>query len=217
MEDILSEIEDNEILSEREVFSKIWLEPRKVFKFIIRRSYRKYFILLLGLAGIVRAFDRASMRDMGDKQSLLFIVSVSIVGGALLGWISYYIYAALIRWTGKWVGGHADFDSIIKVITYAMIPSIVGLLFLVPQLLTYGVEAYKADGDITSGSLLTNIVFYVSLLAELALGIWTIALLVVGISEVQNLSVGKAILNLLLPIIIIFVPILLLTLLFSSF
>jgi len=93
-----------------------------------------------------------------------------------------------------------------------MIPAIIALLCLIPQIGIYGNEIFKADGDITSAGLIPNIIVYGSMILEFILGIWTIVLCVIGVSEVQKLSIGKAILNLLLPILVFAIPIIILIL-----
>jgi hypothetical protein len=202
-------------LTDKEIFSKIWTKPRLIFKFINDNHYDKFVKLLLVLAGISRAFDRASMKDMGDKMSIWGILSLSIILGGLLGWISYYIYAALLSWTGDWLDGKGDTTSILRILAYAMTPAIISLLLLIPQIGIYGNEIFKADGDITSAGLIPNILVYGSMILELILGIWTIVLCVIGVSEVQKLSIGKSILNLLLPILVFAVPIIIIILIFN--
>jgi len=101
MDSEIESIYNLESISGKEIFSKIWTKPREVFKFINDRHYGKYVNLLLLLGGISRAFDRASTKNMGDQMSILEILGVCIIIGGLLGWISYYFYAALLSWTGK--------------------------------------------------------------------------------------------------------------------
>lgn len=202
-------------LTDKEIFSKIWTKPRLIFKFINDNDYDKFVKLLLVLAGISRAFDRASMKDMGDNMSIWGILSLSIILGGLLGWISYYIYAALLSLTGDWLDGKGDTTSILRILAYAMTPAIISLLLLIPQIGIYGNEIFKADGDITSAGLIPNILVYGSMILELILGIWTIVLCVIGVSEVQKLSIGKSILNLLLPILVFVVPIIIIFLIFN--
>lgn len=117
----------------------------------------------------------------------------------------------------KWLKGQGDTFSILRILAYAMIPSIIALIFLIPQIGIYGVEIFKEDGDITSAGWISNIFVYGSMLLEVVFGIWTIVFCVVGISEAQKLSIGKSILNLLLPIIVILIPILILVLIFKEF
>ena len=216
MNNELESINNPDNITDKEIFSKIWTKPREVFKFINDKHYDKYVKVLLVLAGISSAFDRASMKDMGDRMSIWAILALCIIIGGLLGWISYYIYAALLSWTGKWLDGKGDTTSILRILSYALIPSIMALLFLIPQIGIYGNEIFKADGDITSAGLILNIIVYGSMTLEVILGIWTIVLCVIGVSEVQKLSIGKSILNLLLPVLVIAVPILILVLIFNA-
>lgn len=217
MEDLLGSTQENNRLTDKEVFTKIWSSPRQIFKFINDKNYDQYMIVLLLLSGISRSFDRASMNNMGDTMSIWAIVGICIIAGGLFGWLSYYIYAALMSWTGKWLNAKGDTDSILRMLSYAMLPSIIALIFLIPQIAIYGNEIFKADGDITSAGLLANIFFYGSILLEFVLGIITIVFCVIGTSEVQKLSIGKSILNLLLPAFVIMVPILAIVLLLQMF
>lgn len=216
MNDITKTVEESQNLTDKEIFTKIWTSPRKAFAYINDTHHSKYVYVLLLFAGISSAFDRASMKDMGDEMSLWAILGLCIVLGGLLGWISYYTYAALINWTGKWLNGKGDTSSILLVLSYAMTPSIIALIFLIPQIGIYGNEIFKAEGDIFSAGLISNILVYISMILEFILGIWTIVLGVIAVSEVQKLSIGKSILNLLLPILVFAVPIITIILIFQA-
>tara|TARA_R110001632_G_scaffold82057_5_gene182302 strand:- start:771 stop:1418 length:648 start_codon:yes stop_codon:yes gene_type:complete len=198
--------------TDKQIFTKIWKSPRQVFKYVNDTKYDKYVYILLFFAGIARAFDRATMKDMGDNLSLWAIIGICVIGGGLLGWLAYYIYAALLSWTGKWLKGEGDTKSILRVLAYALIPSVLALVLLLPQIGVYGIEMFKSDGDISSAGLLPNILVYGTMILELILGIYTLVLCVIAISEVQKLSIGKSILNLILPVLIFAVPIILIAL-----
>ncbi len=203
-------------LTDKELFYNIWTKPREVFKYINEKPFDKYVKILLVLAGISRALDRASMKDMGDNMSLWGILGISIVVGGLLGWISYYIYASLLSWTGGWLDGQGDTNALLRILSYAMIPSIVAMLFLIPQIAIYGNEIFKAEGDIISAGLIPNIVVYGFMIIQIILGIWTMVLCVIGVSEVQKFSIGKAILNILLPVLVFIIPIFILVFIFMA-
>lgn len=216
MENILDEIEQTPTFTDTEIFTKIWTQPRAVLRYIHNNQYDKYVAFLLVLAGISRAFDRASMRDMGDEMSLIGVVGTCILMGGLLGWLWYYIYGALVSWTGNWLNGKGDTTSIVRVIAYGMIPAIVALIFLIPQIAIYGNEMFKEFGDITNAGIVANIIFYGSLIIEVILGICTMVFCVIGISEVQQFSIGKAVLNFLLPVLVIIIPVLIIVLIFTG-
>jgi len=61
------------------------------------------------------------------------------------------------------------------------------------------------------------IFYFITAILQIALGIWTTILVVIGLSEVQKISIGYAILNMILPGLIFLVPILLLMFLVGLF
>jgi hypothetical protein len=200
-------------LSDKELFIKIWTSPRAVFRFINFYKYQKHVTLLLILAGIARTFNRTLMKNAGDNLSIWGIILFSIIIGALFGWIIYYIYAALISCTGKWLNAKGSTNAILIVLSYALIPSIVAMLFLLPQLVLYGNEVFKLNENSSDGGITKNIIVNGSFFLEAVLGIWTLVLCVIGIAEVQKLSIMKSILNLFLPAIVFLIPIMLFVLL----
>jgi hypothetical protein len=204
-------------VSEKKLFIKIWTSPREVFKFINTYKYEKHVTVLLVLGGVSRAFDRASLKNMGDDFSILGVIAYCVILGALFGWISYYIYSALVSWTGKWLKGKGDSNSLLRVFAYGLIPAIISLLFLIPQIVIYENEIFKSDGDIFSKGIIANIIVYSAMFLELVLGIWSFVLCIIGVSEVQKFSIGKSILNLILPVLVIMIPILILALIVSGF
>lgn len=186
-------------LTDRQLFTQLWIRPRRVFRYINDTAYDKFMIPLLILAGISRALDRASLKDMGDERSLGQIIFFSLIGGGLLGWLTFYIYAALLSFTGKWLKGQGDTKSILRAMAYGMFPMVLILVLLIPQMAIYGNEIFKSEGNIYSAGTAANVLVYTSMGLEMVLGVYTLVLCTIGISEVQKLSIGKTILNILLP------------------
>jgi hypothetical protein len=204
-------------LSDADIFTKIWTSPRLVFKFLNDFDYDKYVTILLVFAGITRAFDRAVTKNMGDDFSLISILSISIILGGLFGWITFYIYAAMMSWTGKWLKGRGNTKSLLRVVAHAMTPSIVALVLLVPQIILFGNGIFQSDIDLYGNGLVPTIFLYAIWFLEITLGLYTIVIFVIGISEVQKLSIGKSILNLVLPGLVILGPIIIIVFIVNLF
>lgn len=203
----LQESEAEIKFSDKDIFTNIWSSPRLVFKYINDFNYEKHVTFLLILAGITNALDRASTKSMGDDMSLIAVLTFCILLGGILGWISFYIYAALLSWTGKWLNAKGNTNSLLRMSAHAMIPSIVALLLLIPQIAIFGNGIFQSELDVNEGGILSMLVFYITILMELILGLWTLVIFVIGISEFQKLSIGKSILNMILPGLLILVPI----------
>jgi len=195
-------------LTDWEIFTKIWTSPRLVFKFINEYRYDKFITMLLVLAGITATLNRAASKGLGDQVPLFVVLIIGIIAGAIFGWISYYIYAALISWTGKWLKGQGNTTSLLRMISYATIPSIIVLILYIPKIILFGNGIFQRDFDVfeSGNGILYEIIYLIFLLIEIVLGVWTLVIFVIGISEVQKISIGKSILNLILPAMVIFIP-----------
>lgn len=193
-------------MTEKEIFSQIWRSPRSVFKHLNDTGHGKYVMGLLAAGGIGRAIDRAALRGLGDDMPLLAVLGIAVFAGGFFGWIGYYIYAALLSWTGKWLNSKGDTTSLVRMLAYALIPQIAALVLLILRIVLFGNGMFQSDIDFLGDSVPMNILFYGTGVVEIVLGIWTVVLLVIGISEVQKLTIAKAILNMLLPIFVVFLP-----------
>ena len=197
-------------LSDKEIFTKIWMSPRQVFKFINENGYTKFTTILLILGGITSALNSASSRYMGDIMPLWSVLIVCLIGGGIFGWLYFYIYAVLLSWTGKWMKGVGTTKSLFRMISYALIPSLLVLFTFILRIVLIGNEEFQRNVDVFDSGFLITALFSFSLFVEIVTGIWTLVVLVIGISEVQKLSIGKSIVNLILPgvlLIIVCIPV----------
>jgi len=190
-------------LSDTEIFTKIWMSPRQVFKYIQEHNYSKFTTGLLILGGITSVLNNASNRHLGDLMPLWSVLIVCVLGGGIFGWLYFYIYAALLSWTGKWLKGAGNTKSLFRMISYALIPSLVVLFVLILRIIFVGNEEFQSNVDVLDSGFWIISLYELSAFIEITIAVWTLAILVIGISEVQKLSIGKSILNLILPGILI--------------
>ena len=191
----------------QDIFLRIWFTPRQVFRFLHKQEYDKFVPFLLVLGGIASSFENAIKENWGDENSLYFIIGSSIILGGALGWLGIYIYAALVSWSGKWIGGNARTKQVLRVFSYAMIPGIVSLILIILEIAFFGIAVFQTE--VTESRGVWQYFFSVH---YLILGFWSFILSVVGISEVQNFGKLKAFLNLCLPAAFILIPILIIVL-----
>lgn len=188
-----------ELVNPKNILTKICFSPKEAFTFIVKYKYEKYAALLLILSGIVKAFDKATSKNMGDHLPLWGVISCSILIGITLGWIVNFIYAAAISWTGKWLNGKGNTKSILNVLSYALLPSIFSLFLLIIQISIYGNTLFQSNYEDLYIGFSDTIIYWTFYIFDLVLIIWTVCLLVIGLSVVQQISIGKAILNMILP------------------
>jgi hypothetical protein len=200
-------------LTDRDVFTKLWTSPRKVFRFILENKYDKYMYILLFLAGVESALNRASSSNLGDHSHLIFILIGSLTVGGVFGWLTFYIYNALLSWTGKWLKGTANTNTLFRIFTYSVVPSVLSLVFLFIEIILFGNGVFQTDFDYLAMGIPAAIFFMIISTIQITLSIWSVVLLVIGISEVQHFSIGKSIVSLLIPAFLIIIPVMVIVLL----
>lgn len=198
-EDLLTS-ERPEELSNKQVFFEIWTRPRKVFRFLHAYAYDKYTIPLILAVSFLAGFDQqVSIITISGDISAWQVFTVILT--VFLGWLLYYVLAALLSMVGKWLGGKARTKELLRVVAYSVIPALVRTPFSIIALVV-GLLSHSASVSsiVSQGTLvITSIIGFI-------LGMWQLVLMVVGISEVQAFSVGKAILSVILVFAIVFIP-----------
>ena len=145
-------------LSEKDIFRKIWMSPRKVFKFINDTNYNELTTVLLIFGGIASTLNNASGRNIGDHVPLWAVLIACVFGGAIFGWISFYIYSTLLSWTGKWLKGQGNTRSLLRMVSYTTIPSLVALCMIVLRITLFGNQEFQKHVDIFDNGILSGIV-----------------------------------------------------------
>ena len=199
MTDFPEFIDENNTINGSKVLEKVLTSPIRAFQFINTYQYEKHLHVLLFLAGIVKSFDRAVEKNMGEETSLWGVLAMAVIMGGLFGWISFYIYSFLVSWTGKWLNGVANTDAVLRVFAYSTLPSSLGLVVLLIQIAIFGKDIFTNDAILTDATTLSSIIVYGTLFLQISLSVWSLVLLVIGIAEVQKFSIGYAILNVILP------------------
>lgn len=164
---------------------------------------------MLIFAGISRALHNAIDKNIGDNYSLLAILSLTVIFGGLFGWLSFYIFSAMISFTGKWLDGKGDTNTLFRVMSYALFPTILLLFLTLPLIGVYGIELFKSDEDLMATGLLGIIGLMTFAVLQLVLAVCSLVFMVIAVAEVQGFTIGKAVVNILLPILLIVMPLLL--------
>jgi len=202
-------------VNEENLLLRIWTQPVSTFTYILNYCPDKHIHLLLVLGGIVRAIDRASVTSMGDKSSTVGVLFAAVIGGGLFGWMTYYFYAWIVSFTGRWINGKADARTIRVILAWSSIPAITSLILLIPEILIYGNDLFRSDRS--NENLLQTICEPVFSVIQIMLSVWSLALSVIGVALVQKFSSGKAILNILLGAVILVLPFVVIGILMALF
>lgn len=211
----MEQSEDYHDISEENHLLTIWTYPRQTLEYILTYCPDKYVTGLFMLSGIARAISRASLKNAGDDMSTVAVLGLCVFIGIAFGWMSFYVYAFFLSVTGRWINGKAEGSQFRTVLAWAMVPTVLSLILVIPELIIFGDDLFRSEPEHTG--TFVDIMWMVFGLLEITLAIWTIVILIKGIALIQKFSTGKAIANALLPGVLIIIPIVLIVFVIQLF
>jgi hypothetical protein len=181
------EVQELPPITFKQILTDIWSSPRRTHELIHYNEYGKHLYLILALAGIY---------NYGGNIGYNSLISLFILG-TLSGVITAFIYSMLVSFLGSFFGGKADFFDILRAYAYSAIPTLIALIIFVLSIVAFS----NATTTMTEGIL--SVIYILDLIC-LFLFIWGFVIFVVGVSVVEQFSIGKAIFTSVFPLVVIF-------------
>lgn len=189
----------------------IWTQPRATIQQIVENDPVHLVLLLAALGGFSTVLDRASMRNLGDKLDWPVLLLLAAVIGPIAGIVTLYIGAALLRWTGSWIGGQASARNIRAAMAWSTVPEVWGLLLWLPAFALFGQELFTSAMPSVDANPSLSFLLLGFAAISLVIGIWEFVVFLKCLGQVQAFSAWKALGNsimasmvVVLPVIIVF-------------
>ena len=161
------------------------------------------------------ALQLAQNFSLGTRFPVAGIVAGALILAIILGAVMINITTALFTWTGKWIGGVGTYQQIRAAVAWSNMPSVVNIAVWMINLAVFGVRIFRNDFVETQfvGNEL-SIIFFTAVI-QLGVAVWAFIITLKALGEVQGFSAWKALLNILIPIFVIFVGVSILAWLFT--
>ncbi len=199
IDDYLADDKQPEKLSDIEIFTRVWLQPKRVFNYVKYYQYKKFITPIYLITGMMFFISR-SENAWKSTHSLFLIISIILVSSFIM-LLFYYLYAFIIKFTGRWIGGKGDTKSLYRLIGFARIPNMIVFPMIVAQIAVYR-ESYFRN-DFSYDNNIEMVLNYIPYYLSIFLGLWSFGLIIIAISVAHNFSIGKAILNWLISLIFV--------------
>jgi len=186
----------------------IWTSPRATVRRIVDTAPTKNVLLLAAISGVGRALDRASSQNAGDALPMAAILGIAVVFGPIGGIVSLHIGGALLRWTGGWLGGQGTAEQVRAAIAWSLVPTILGSLLWLPELALLGEEMFTEATPVMDANPILADLLLGMIGIEVALAIWSVAILILALGEVHRFSGWRALASMVLAFLVVFIPIL---------
>lgn len=177
------------------LYKSIWLNPKRTFdEVIVNNKEQSIIVLPIVLAGMVIALDLTiDMQGLFGEAKIMFMLFLLIsiplgIGAAFL--FLRLILPGLIKLSGRIWNGAASMPQIANVCSISSLPNSIIIINQIALLLL----GKDPDLDNVNSGI------------KFVLWLWSLSLLIIGVSRIQRFSYGLALLNILignLPILLI--------------
>ncbi len=170
---------------------EVWIRPRKVFRALASQPIGILDYLLSGVQGVVVVLALGRASNLGSKAGVAEIFLRAATEGMLIGIAIVWVQAWIYTWMGRRAGGVATRAQVIHVLAYGSVPMLGSLAIWCLAALLLGNHAFieTPSGDADAFVSLLNAA---QVTGFALLGIWSVILQVMGLSEVHQLRTGGA-------------------------
>jgi hypothetical protein len=181
----------------------IWTQPRQTVRSIVKKDPKFRFALLSAIYGLPMALNLAQNFSLGVRVPLWAILTGSLIVCTLLGMIGISISTWLLHVTGRWIEGKGTYQTIRTAVTWSNVPNVVTILMWMILLCVFGQTVFNRQfSEAPFVGYQAGIIFIVFLI-QVVISIWGFIILLQGLGEVQGFSAWKALLNVLIPFVIV--------------
>ncbi len=182
---------------------EIWVRPKETIRKIITVDPKYKYWILCVLYGLPMGLNMAQSSSLAAHVPMWAVVIGALIVSGLLGWIGITVTTALLFWTGKWIGGTGRFDTVRTAVAWSNVPNIITTITWVALIAVFGTQLFCKDfAETPFFGYEAGTVFLVFLLQSIA-SIWGFIMLLNGLSEVQGFSLWRAVLNVIIPFLIV--------------
>jgi hypothetical protein len=181
----------------------IWTKPRDTIRKIVAYDPNYRFPVLAGIYGFPLLLQIAQNFSLGENFPAYAIALIALAASVIVGMIVMSILSGLLLWTGRWIHGEASFREIRASVAWSNVPNIVTIITWIIFLGIFRNDTFfhTFPGiNLTSGEYAAVfILFFIQLLVS----IWSLIIFLKALGEVQGFSAWKALLNLIIPSVIV--------------
>jgi hypothetical protein len=176
---------------------------------ILDADPRRMVHLLALAAGALGGLEAHVPAPASDMLPLPAIVAMKTIFGALGALLFLYLFGFLLRLTGRWLDGTADFVAVRSALAWSMIPNIWSALLLFPLFVYMGADALNFDPAETLQEPGAAVLLIPLILLTVVIGVWSIVITIKCVAEAHRFSAWHGLGAVLLSLVILTIPVVL--------
>ena len=178
---------------------KIWTAPRATIQAIKEHNPKHGLVYLSFIYGFLWMLAMCQTLSIGHYYGVAGITVASVILAIPLGYLFISLSSLFFFWTGKMFNGKASYSEVRAAVAWPNALSIVTIITWAIMMANYGSLLFMADNGTLEPSFgLPDIIFII----QAIVAVWSIVVLVIGVSQVQGFSGWRAFANFLVVLVI---------------
>lgn len=177
----------------RSPFLYVWFKPRAVMRARLIAPPVQWMFLFPIITSLIKALDRASDRNLGDRIEFPMILLTTLCLSVLFGVLGTYIAAFVLHAVGRWFGGRGTRAELRAAICWGSLPlAVIGTALWAPFAIVYGPEIFKSEPDVRITSEAVWTLFEWLPWIAIVLRVWCFVLSTKMLAEAHRFSAWRA-------------------------
>jgi hypothetical protein len=141
--------------------------------------------------------------SLGENFTPLGILVATVILSVFVGMLGIVIAAALLTWTGRWIGGEGSFINVRAAVSWSNVPNVFSILVWLGLVWFWGGHVFMDDFGEAVAPGTNQAILIGAMLVQAVVAVWSFFILVKGLGEAHGFSAWKGVLNVLIPFFIV--------------
>jgi hypothetical protein len=189
----------------------IWIRPRPTLRRILETDPRRHVLLLAALGGVASGLA-AARSEMAATLTPAAAIAGAVAGGVVGGVIGVWLMGALLRISGRLVGGRGDWIQVRAAVAWAQVPAIWAILLWLPRAALLGGEMFHPEPAATQDHPASALALMLIEATQAVVAVWQFVVSLQCLGEAHAFPAWRALLAFVLIALAIAIPVALLVL-----
>lgn len=175
----------------------IWTQPRATIAQIVAVNPNRSLWLLAFIYGFCSLMNMFQSMALGSTLSPIGILILAIIIAPFWGWVTFSVWSVFVTWVGKWFKGKGQFSETRAAYAWSCVPILLNIPLWLLMVYVFGHQLFLNFPDAHLVPPVQLTLLFAVLISKVVLAIWSLVIYLNALAEVQQFSILKAILNVL--------------------
>lgn len=176
----------------------IWTEPRATIAQIVKHNPNRSIWWLAAIYGFCSLMNLFQSMTLGKSMGMVGILILAVLVAPFYGYISFSVWSLFVYWTGKLFKGKGGYKEVRASYAWSCVPVIVNVPLWILMVVIFGNQVFLNFPNAHQMPTTQVFILFVILIVKVIVAIWSLVIFLNALSQVQNYSVIRAILNVVL-------------------